>query len=232
MLMLCTCAALAADPAPQSAPQDVAHAAQHAAAQSLSQWLRGWSSLRADFQQHLHDTHGALLRRSSGRLWVQRPGRLRWEIFAPFAELLTGDGTTLWLWDPDLQQVSIRPYDQRLTQTPAQLLLGARVEDLQDDYHIAVEHEQTLSHYRMRPAEADGLLRELQLMLHGNRLHSLVVLDSIGQRTLISFQAVEYDLPMAQDLFRFQIPEGADVLTETGAFPATPGGASAPKTTR
>ena len=94
------------------------------AAMALMQALEGFETLQARFRQRVEDRRGTLLREATGSLEASRPERFRWEVETPFAELLIGDGRTLWLWDPDLEQLTIRPYDDRLSQTPARLLSG------------------------------------------------------------------------------------------------------------
>lgn len=187
------------------------------AAADLSARLEALDGFHARFEQRLLDARGGLLRTSRGELWASRPDRFRWEISEPFPEVLIGDGETLWLWDPDLEQVTIRPYDARLRGTPALLLSGDAAELVAD---FDVEHlpaEEGLARFRLQPRAADSLFESLEMVFEGDRPRVLVIHDGLGQRTRVRFERIDLDPQPDPDRFRFEIPEGADVLREDAA---------------
>ena len=184
------------------------------AAMALVQALESFETLQARFRQRVEDSRGTLLREATGTLEASRPERFRWEVETPFSELLVGDGRTLWLWDPDLEQLTIRPYDDRLAQTPARLLSGSAAEVVNSfDITARVRTEQR-SVYELRPLAGEGLFERLDIILAGSAPRALVVHDSLGQRTEVLFEDVGVDVDIADDRFTFEIPEGADVLRE------------------
>lgn len=191
------------------APPEIAPAAV-----ALTRALESFDTLRARFLQRVEDSRGTLLREATGSLEASRPERFRWEVETPFAELLIGDGRTLWLWDPDLEQVTIRPYDERLAETPARLLSG-RADELVRNFDItARSRTEQRAVYELRPLAGDGLFERLEIIFAGEAPRALVVFDSLGQRTEVLFEDVGVDVELSDDRFTFEIPEGADVLRE------------------
>ncbi len=184
------------------------------AAERLAEHMADLEQLTAGFDQRLVDGRGIELRRTRGRLWAERPDRFRWEVEAPFAELLIGDGETLWLWDPDLEQVTVRPYDDRLQATPARLLSGA-VEDLLEAFdvdHLAADAGR--DRFTLWPRAGDALFERLEFIFEDGRPSHLVIHDGLGQRTEVQLLDVQTQFDADADRFRFEIPEGADVLYE------------------
>ncbi len=184
------------------------------AAERLAERMAELDELSAGFSQRLVDGRGIELRRTSGRLWAQRPDRFRWEVDEPFAEVLIGDGETLWLWDPDLEQVTVRPYDDRLKATPARLLSGA-VEDLLDAFevdHLAADDGR--DRFTLWPQGGDALFERLEFIFEGEHPRYLIIHDGLGQRTEVELLEVRTGFDPDPERFRFDIPEGADVLYE------------------
>src|SRR5262245_30958888 len=98
--------------------------ADDAATQRLSELLSKAQTMTARFSQLTLDGSGTRLQETSGQLSLKRPGLFRWHTDAPQEQLLISNGEKVWLFDPDLEQVTIQKLDQRLTQTPALLLSG------------------------------------------------------------------------------------------------------------
>lgn len=185
------------------------------AAEHLAERMAQLTQLEAGFSQRLVDGRGMELRRTRGRLWAERPDRFRWEVEAPFAEVLIGDGETLWLWDPDLEQVTVRPYDERLQATPARLLSGA-VDDLLDAFDIdRLAGSDGAERFTLWPRASDALFDRLEFMFENGQPRFLVIHDSLGQRTDVELINVRTAFAEDADRFHFEIPEGADVIHET-----------------
>ncbi|MCC5873801.1 MAG: outer membrane lipoprotein chaperone LolA [Gammaproteobacteria bacterium] len=185
------------------------------AAEHLAARMAELEQLEAGFSQRLIDGRGMELRRTRGRLWAERPDRFRWEVEAPFAEVLIGDGETLWLWDPDLEQVTVRPYDERLQATPARLLSGA-VDDLLEAFDVdRLAGSDGSERFTLWPRAGDALFERLEFKFEGGQPRFLVIHDSLGQRTDVELTDVRNRFADDADRFRFDIPEGADVIRET-----------------
>lgn len=182
------------------------------AAEHLAERMAGMEQLQAAFSQRLVDSRGSELRHTQGRLWAQRPDRFRWEVDSPFAELLVGDGETLWLWDPDLEQVTVRPYDERLQATPARLLSGA-VDDLLEAFDVdRLPGSDGSVRFTLWPRSQDALFERLELHFEGDEPRFMVIHDGLGQRTDVELIDVALEFDPDPERFRFDIPDGADVL--------------------
>ena len=116
---LACCAAIAAHALVGSA-----HAADDAVAR-VSDYLAGVKTLSASFVQVVRDREGRITERATGDLSIARPGRFRWDYRQPYEQVIVADGRRLWLYDSDLQQVTVRSLEEGLGSTPAMLLSGA-----------------------------------------------------------------------------------------------------------
>src|SRR3989304_5586272 len=90
----------------------------------FSQFINGTQSAAGEFEQKIFDKSGRIVQESAGTLAFSRPGKFRWTYVKPYAQLLVGDGSRVWIFDPDLKQVTVKKMDQALGSTPAALLAG------------------------------------------------------------------------------------------------------------
>src|ERR1700761_5169524 len=102
----------------------IAAAAHAAPADEVDKYLSGVTSWSADFAQTIDDGHGKVVRSASGRLYLQKPGKFRWDYTEPSEQLILADGKQIWFYDKDLQQANVRDMDVSLESTPAVLLSG------------------------------------------------------------------------------------------------------------
>lgn len=190
-----------------------AAAKMSASAAELGEQLDGLAQLHAEFEQIRYDEQGNRLQRSRGEFWAQRPDRFRWHVDAPFEELLVGDGESLWLWDPDLEQVTVRPYDRRLQSTPASLLSGS-VDRLLETFTVEHRERDDELHFVLRPVDDKALFDRLELIFRDALPRWLIIHDSMGQVTEVMLSNVQTEFAEDPERFRFQAPEGADVFHE------------------
>jgi outer membrane lipoprotein carrier protein len=192
-------------------------AADARAAARLEAALDSLSSLRAEFSQTVTDASGARTESAEGSVSLARPGRFRWDYRQP-AQLIVSDGTTVWLYDVDLAQVTVRPAADSLAGTPALLLSGQA--DLAGAFEISDGGEEGgLSWSRLRPKDADGDFTELRVGVTGRELRHMTLLDKLGQTTQLEFSRIERNPRFDADTFTFVPPPGVDVVGR-----ATPGG--------
>ena len=168
-------------------------------------------SARGDFSQVVVDRGGKVLREASGTFSLARPGKFRWSYVKPYAQLLVGDGQKVWIYDADLNQVTIRAMDQTLSATPAALLSGSQdfekvfaVEDLPPD--------EGLTWLAAKPRAADSGLESARIGFSKGNLRKLEFVDSFGQRTIITVSKFEKNPALGADNFKFTPPKGADVI--------------------
>ncbi len=128
-------------------------------------------------------------------------------------QLLVSDGKKVWLYDPDLEQVTIQTLDQRLTHTPA-LLLSGDVSQISENFAISHKESSGVVDFTLQPKGNDTLFDSLRLSFRNGVINDMQLIDSVGQRTNILFNSVKMNEPLAAGLFTFEIPEGADVIAE------------------
>lgn len=189
----------------------LAASADSQAASRLAQLLEPLKTYKAHFDQQILDGSGQRLQRAQGTMWLSRPGRFRWEVDAPYRQVVVSDGDKVTLYDPDLEQVSIRPLDTRVTHTPA-LLLSGSADELTENYRVTRAQQGTAETFTLVPKTPDTLFESLKLTFHGETFDALRMTDSTGQETQIVFDDVELNPSLEGSRFEFEIPEGVDVI--------------------
>ncbi|MFC3282441.1 outer membrane lipoprotein chaperone LolA [Litchfieldella rifensis] len=189
-------------------------AAANEGAERLSRLLEPLNTYAATFEQQILDSSGQRLQEAHGQMWLSRPGKFRWEVEAPYQQVVVSDGDDVYLHDPDLEQVTIQPLDTRVTHTPA-LLLSGRASELTDSYRVSRQQQGSAETFTLTPRGADTLFEELKMTFYSERLGYLQMTDSTGQRTAIEFNDVEYNPSIDDSRFVFDIPDGADVIRES-----------------
>ena len=177
----------------------------------FSQFITATHTAQGKFQQKIFDGNRKLLQESSGVLAFSRPGRFRWTYFKPYSQLIVGDGRKVWIYDEDLNQVTVKKLDQALGSTPAALLAGnneaMRAFRLTDkgakdgvEWLEAVPRDKEGSFERIRMGFGEAGLKQMELV------------DSLGQTTVLQFDSLERNPRLSPGLFRFSPPKGADVI--------------------
>ncbi|MCX2833653.1 outer membrane lipoprotein chaperone LolA [Microbulbifer thermotolerans] len=180
------------------------------ATDELSRLLQPLAGLSGKFQQTLVDERGKVVQKSSGKFSVQRPGKLRWETGEPFSQLLVTNNKQLWLYDPDLEQVTIRPVDKRMKETPA-LLLGGKVEEIRSSFSVKAAK----GAYQLTPKNGSAPFKSMEIRFGKNGLPSAMsVRDGMGQTTKIKFSGVQANPKLAASLFNFKPPKGTDIIRD------------------
>ncbi|PKL97122.1 MAG: outer membrane lipoprotein carrier protein LolA [Gammaproteobacteria bacterium HGW-Gammaproteobacteria-9] len=190
-----------------------AHADQAASTKRLTGLLSQAETLTGRFSQLSLDGSGTQLQETSGELALKRPGQFRWHTDAPMEQLLVSNGKKVWLYDPDLEQVTIQELDQRLTHTPA-LLLSGDVSTISENFEVSHKEAGEVVDFTLKPKAKDTLFDNLRLSFRNGVINDMQLIDSVGQRTNILFMGVKMNQPLKADLFTFEIPEGADVISE------------------
>jgi len=168
-------------------------------------------TLSARFSQTLVDPGGKVVEEAEGTLQIKRPGRFRWDYQAPHEQLVVADGKKLWLYDPGLEQVTVKALDATLGSTPAMLLGGSG--KLSDGYDVVREYDEDgLSWVELAPRAKQGDFKRVRLAFAGDELRRMELEDTLDQKTRIEFSNVERDPPLADDLFEFVVPPGTDVV--------------------
>ena len=179
----------------------------------LGQLLGQSDTIPARFSQLTLDGSGTQLQETAGEMAVKRPGLFYWHTDAPQEQTMISDGQKVTLWDPDLEQATIKKLDQRLTQTPA-LLFSGDVSKISESFDITSKQAGDVMDFTLKPKTRDTLFDSLRLSFRGGKINDMQLIDSVGQRTNILFNGVEVNKPIPASKFKFEIPKGADVIQE------------------
>jgi len=186
----------------------------------LENFVKTAKSGRADFTQVVtapaRDGQAPRSKTSTGTFEFSRPNRFRFTYKKPFEQVIVADGQTLWLHDVDLNQVTARKQAAVLGTTPAALVaaspdLGA----LQKDFALqAAPDKDGLQWVQATPRGKDGQVQSVRVGFKGNDLAALEILDSFGQRSVMSFSNMQLNAALGAEVFSFKPPAGADVVRQ------------------
>ena len=191
----------------------VAHVANAGAIDKLHRFLESTKTMRADFAQIVVAKNGKRPQQSTGVMMFSRPGKFRWQIERPYSQLLVGDGMKVWIYDPDLRQVTVKTVGTALGGTPAALLAGDS--SLEKNFTLGEAGEREgLEWLEAIPKSQDSGFEKLLLGFAGNDLKAMELFDNFGQTTSLLFSQLERNPSLAASLFRFTPPAGADVIGE------------------
>ena len=197
----------------------------------LEMLLNGMKSFRAEFHQTVAGDLGEVLQTATGRMHLQRPGRLRWEVDEPYPQLVLADGDSVWIYDPDLEQVTVQPLAETVEGSPAVFLTGASA-DLEEHFAVVEEDDGDGRQGKRRfvltprdgsPADASSgsLFQRITVTFSARGvLSNLDVVDHLGHVTATAFTAAEVNPVLESSLFGFEVPEGVDVIGDIPANPA------------
>jgi len=175
-------------------------------------YLATVNTLSADFSQVVRDRDDRIIGHASGRLSLSRPDRFRWDYEKPYLQTIVADGKQLWLYDSDLEQVTVRPLEQGLGSTPAMLLSGSgKVGDAFASVAVAQQGDWTWC--RLAPKQQGSDFEQVSLAFdRKGELAAMELRDKLGQLTVIEFGNLRRNAPLDPRLFRFEPPPGADVI--------------------
>lgn len=175
----------------------------------------------ARFEQVVVDDRGRVVQTATGTMRLERPGRFRWEVVEPYHQLVVTDGTTVYVHDADLAQVTVQPLDETLQGTPARLLIGS-MDALESMFAVVRESDMA---FTLHPRDEEALYRRIRLDFGprpsdstdarpgaGALLVGIVIVDHLDQETRVTFTNPTLRPPPAAGVFDFQIPNDVDVI--------------------
>lgn len=188
------------------------------AKEKLDRFVLDLASMRAGFVQTVIDTNGNIVDESKGTMSMLRPGRFRWDYTLPYEQHIITNGKRLWIYEPDLDQVTIKPYEAGVGETPALLLSGDR--DVFDRFNVSTL-EITESDYEwllLKPKDQESGYESVQIGFDENGFKVVRFSDDFGHHTQLEFVDIEANVALAGDVFEFQAPEGIEVISDPGQF--------------
>jgi outer membrane lipoprotein carrier protein len=184
-----------------------------ASTETLKAFLQQTTAGKARFAQIVVDKNLKQLQQATGTMQFQRPGKFRWEYDKPYEQTIVGDGTRLWIYDKDLNQVTVRKLDQALGGSPAALLAGSN--EIDKSYVLNnLGKQEGLDWLEAIPKAKENTFERIRLGFSKGGLEAMELRDQFGQTTVIKFTQLERNPAFAADLFKFVPPAGADVISE------------------
>ena len=180
----------------------------------LKEFIAATHSAQADFTQVVLDRNGKRIQGASGVMQFQRPGKFRWTYRKPYEQIIVGDGERFWLYDVDLNQVTVRRLDAALGSSPAALLSGSN--EIERDFTLRESGSQDgLDWLQAVPRSMDSSFEKILMAF--NAQAELVIMeldDAFGHKTVLRFSAMQRNPQLLPSQFRFTPPRGADVLSD------------------
>ena len=184
------------------------------ASDKLRNFISSSQSGQANFTQVVQDKKGKRIQSASGTMQFVRPGKFRWVYQKPYEQIIVGDGAKFWLYDVDLNQVTVRKLDAALGSSPAALLSG------NNEIERAFVLQDSASRDGLDWLEATAKAPDTgfeKIAMAFNAQGELVVMelrDAFGLKTELRFSKMQINPQLSPQLFKFVPPKGADVLGE------------------
>lgn len=181
------------------------------AADPLQTFLTGFETLQAEFVQTVIATKKPVIRAATGVLYVKRPNRFRWDYTVPRGQQVLADGSRVWVYDPELAQVSHQSQKEALRGTPA-LLLSSK-DPVAEHFTVTdLGKRQNLDWLELVPKDNNSEIVKVQLAFSGSILDRFEMVDVFGQTTRFLFRQVRRNLKLADEMFTFDPPPAVDIL--------------------
>lgn len=181
------------------------------ALERLKDFTQGLDSFTAGFVQTRYDEEQEPIRESRGLAWLQRPGLFRWEYREPYQQVIVADGDRLWVYDVDLEQVTVKETERALGTAPIMLLSDS--EPLSEQFNLTdLGKREGLYWVRLEPKVDDTDFEEIYLGFDERSLKVMELRDRFDQATQIRFNHTELNPDISPEHFRFEPPEGVDVI--------------------
>jgi chaperone LolA len=192
----------------------VSTSAYAAATDKLKLFVTATHSAQANFTQEVIDKNGKRIQNASGTMQFVRPGKFRWVYQKPYEQIIVGDGKKFWMYDVDLNQVTVKKLDAALGGSPAALLSGNN--EIERDFVMKDQGERDgLDWLEAKPKSAESNFAKVLMAFNiDSELIVMELFDSFGHRTVLRFSGLKKNPTLPPQLFNFVPPKGADVLGE------------------
>ena len=182
----------------------------------LDAFAAGLHSLRGDFSQTVYDSHGNITGSSHGLLALQAPRLFRWEVTDPYQQLIVADGRKVWVYEPDLQQVTVR--DQGAEEAHSPLTVLTDLSQLDTEFKASdAGNRDGLEWLRLVSRSKDPQFEYAEIGFDATGPRRMVFKDTLGNKTEIAFTRWERNPGLPADTFSFVPPKGTDVVGDSPA---------------
>ena len=187
-------------------------AAPDQARQQLNNFFTKVTSLKGSFTQQVLSKKGKVIQNTSGLLYLYRPGKFRWIYKTPDPQVIVGDGKNIWLYDEDLEQVTIKPMTKSMSGAPIAILTRKQSPDAQFVVQEITTHVGGFNWFRLTPRKKSNDFKLLEIGLDKNgSIRQMNMFDKLGQKTIIRLNT-KSNVPISGKMFTFTPPAGVDVI--------------------
>lgn len=180
--------------------------------EQLKAFIEDTHSMQASFEQTVTQQSGRKQQSASGTVSLLRPGKFNWRYQKPYEQLVVGDGQKLWIYDPDLKQVTVKSLGAALGSSPAAILAGSN--DMEKNYKLTEQPgKDGVEWVLASPKSRDSSFEQVRMGFSDRQLVTMELKDNFGQQTTIHFSKMDKNPKLAADLFNFTPPKGAEVVS-------------------
>ena len=188
-------------------------AAQAGALEQFKTFVSQTKAAKGEFVQRQMKDGGKVSTPASGTFIFARPGKFIWAYAKPYEQVLQADGEKLYIFDKDLNQVTVKKLGNALGSSPAAILFGSN--DLEQNFTLKeIANKDGLEWLQATPKNRDTTFEQITIGLRGGLPEAMELRDSFGQTSLLSFKKFEKNPALGQEQFKFVVPKGADVLNQ------------------
>lgn len=183
-----------------------------ASMRTLLQLLNGIQSMSARFKQDVVNGNGEAEQATQGLMKLQRPGKFYWQTTAPFEQKINSDGARLWVYDVDLEQVTVQKVDPGLGKTPAALLSG-NPQDVVQQFYIDGQMDGSEGwKFSLKPRDFNSTFSWIELKFKGKQLVHMRLMDSLHQTITVQFSEVVLNPVFSANTFELSYPKDIDLI--------------------
>ncbi len=180
--------------------------------EKLNEFFTQVDTMQAAFTQQVVDEKGKVRQSSSGNVYLSRPGKFRWEYAAPDKHQIVADGKNVWVYDVDLDQVTVKPMGQALSAAPVGMLTQKQPVEKQFAIEDMEAENSKLEWFRLVPKKKDSDFTTMDLGISESGIEEMILNDKFNQQTYIKFQGMRTNVNIDEGQFQFAPPKGADVI--------------------
>lgn len=177
----------------------------------LENFLADTKTLQANFQQILRADDGEVLQQTEGTFYLNRPGKFRWNYQSPYEQIIVSDGARIWIYDVDLEQVTVQRQEAGLPSTPMALLQNSS--ELHKNFTVsALDEKEGVYRLKLKSKSKESDFGEIVVGVDAQGLRFMQLHDQFEQVTDIVFSDITVNPKLAKEIFEFIPPEGVDVF--------------------
>lgn len=190
-----------------------AYAMSDTAESRLQQKLNNLTTMTARFKQIVR-AEGREVSRSNGKMALKRPGRFRWHTLSPMEQLVVADGNKLWVYDVELEQVTVKKQQKGIGGTPG-LFLSGYDDTVSRDFHVKEKQEKrNRVKYDMRAKSKKENYQQVKMTFDKDKLVQLILYDQLGQKTIVDLSRIQTNPTIKSSRFYFKPPKGVDIVKQ------------------